>query len=78
MRAPLPLRPAPFPLWCTPPRPLSPLVDTLLFTVLSFSSQALGSGSEESPEGRTGAFVNESDRKVLLEILSSFGNIYVS
>ena len=42
----------------TPPRPLSPLVDTLFFTMLCFSSQALGSGSEDSPEGCTGAFLN--------------------
>ena len=78
VRARLPLPPSPFPLWCTPPRPLSPLVDTLLFTVLSFSSQALGSGSEESPEGRTGAFLNESNHKVLLEILCSLGNVCIS
>ena len=62
----------------TPPRPLSPLVDTIFFTALCFSSQALGSGSEESPERLTWAFVNESNRKVLLEILFNLGNVYIS
>ena len=62
----------------TLPRALSPLVDTLFFTMFCFSSQALGSGSEESPEGCTGAFLNENSHKVLLEILFNLGNVYIS
>ena len=61
----------------TLPCPLSTLVD-MLFTVLCFSSQVLGSGSEESWERCTGAFFNESNLKVSLEILFSFGNFYTS
>ena len=61
----------------TPPRPLSPLVD-ILFTVLCFSSQALGSRSVERPEGCTGALFSESNHKVLLEILFNLWNVYIS
>ena len=60
------------------PSPIFPLVDTLFFTVLCFVSQVLGSRSEESPEGCTGAFLNESSHKVLLEILFNLGNVYIS
>ena len=46
--------------------------------MLCFVSQVLGSRSEESPEGCTGAFLNESSHKVLLEILFNLGNVYIS
>ena len=60
------------------PSPIFPLMDTLFFTVLCFVSQVLGSRTEESPEGCTGAFLNESSHKVLLEILFNLGNVYIS
>ena len=50
----------------------------LFLTVLCLSSQVLGSGSVESPERCAGAFFNESNRKVLWEILLSFGNVNIS
>ena len=40
--------------------------------------RVLGSGSEESWERCRGAIFNESNHKVLLEILCSLGNFYIS
>ena len=60
-----------------PPATVLP-VARLFFTVLCFSSQVLGSRSFESQERCTGAFFNESNRQVLLEILFCFGTTYIS
>ena len=57
--------------------PVSPVAG-LLFSVLCFSSQVLGSRGFESQERCTGAVFNESNRQVLLEILFSFGATYIS
>ena len=61
----------------TPSLPHSP-VASLLFIVLFFSSQVLGSRSFESQERCRGAFFNESNHQVLLEILFCFGTTYIS
>ena len=50
----------------------------LFLTVLCLSSQVLGSRSVESPEKWAEAFFNESNHKVLREILLSFGNVNIS
>ena len=60
-----------------PPSPVWPVAG-LFFTVLCFSLQVLGSRSFESQERHTGAFFNESNCQVLLEILFCFGTTYVS
>ena len=63
------------PLLC--PLPCFPAAG-LVLTVLCLSSQVLGSRNVESPGGCSGAFFNESDCKVLWEILLSFGNVNMS
>ena len=62
----------------TPPLPCFPFGGHLFFIVFCFSLQVLGSRGFESWERCTEAFFNKSNHQVLLEILCSFGNFYIS